>query len=110
LQAVALAQVNPPAQAVAVPAVHVPEPLQALTVSMPLAQLEPHWVVEVGYTQAPVPIAQPVAPQVPPPVQAALQQLPEPLVPQAPDVHSLSPPLVPQGRPAGFVSQVEPLQ
>ena len=78
-----LGQATPPL------ATHVPVPLQALLVSVPLVQVVvPQASVAAGYMQAPV-ASQPVAPHVgSPTVQAAVQQLPLPLVPQTPDVQA----------------------
>ena len=78
-----LGQATPPLET------QVPAPSQALSVRTPLVQLvEPQGVVAAGYMQAPV-ASQPVPPHVlPPTVQAAVQQLPEPVVPQAPDVQA----------------------
>jgi hypothetical protein len=39
---------RPPPQAVGVPGTQVPEPSQVLAVSMPLLQLVPHGVLDVG--------------------------------------------------------------
>ena len=57
---------------------HVPEPVQNVAaVELPLVQLaDPHWTVCAGYTQAPVPVAHAVAPQVPPVTQGPVQQTP----------------------------------
>jgi hypothetical protein len=59
--------------------------LTVVTLVSPSVQLGP-LQIEPGYMQAP-PASQPVAPQVPPVVQAALQHR----VRQAPEPHSLSP-------------------
>ncbi len=66
----------------------VPVPLQALAVSVPpLHELMPQDVAAAGYWHAPL-VSQAVAPQIRSPVvQAALQQLPVPFTPQAPEPH-----------------------
>jgi hypothetical protein len=91
LHAVALAQTRPPAQAAGVPAVQLPEPLQALGVSVLPEQDDPQLVPLPGPTHAP-PALHEVAPHTPVMMHAAAQQLPVPLVPQMPDVQALSPP------------------
>jgi len=63
--------------------------LQVLGVIIELAQALPQ--LPLGYWQAPLPL-QLVAPQPPPVVQAAEQQLPLPEVPQTLLVHSWAPP------------------
>ncbi len=72
-------------QAAVPPPLQVPEPLQvpaAVNIEVaPLHDAMPPLVVLLGYWHAP-PLSQPVAPQVEPVVQAALQQLPVPLSPQ----------------------------
>lgn len=89
LHAVPLAQMRLFGQAPAVPAVQPPAPLQlpaGVSVLPEHEAADPHEVVLEGYTQAP-PLPQLVAPQVPVVVQAAVQQLPVPVVPQTPEVH-----------------------
>jgi hypothetical protein len=88
--AVALQTSPVAAQSVVVPVEQEPEPLQvpALVNWLPAQPAALQVVLDVGYMHAPA-ASQPVAPQVPVPGQAALQQLPVPLVPQTPEVHWL---------------------
>ncbi len=75
--------------ATGVPAAHEPDPLHdpcGVNVLPLQVAAAPH-DVPVGYTQAPVPAAQSVAPQVPVPHAAAQQWVPLPLVPHADDWH-----------------------
>jgi hypothetical protein len=70
-------------QPIGVPPLHVPVPLQlpAGVNTVPEQDALPQEVLPVGYWQAPTP-SHPDAPQRPPIVQAAEQQLPLPLIPQ----------------------------
>jgi hypothetical protein len=80
-------------------------PLQlAAAVATPAAQLAAtHWLV--GYTHAPLPLAQAEAPQAPPVTQAAPQQMPPR---QAPERQAL---LAAQAAPAAALAvQAAPLQ
>src|SRR5437867_1243847 len=94
-------------QLVVLEAGQVPLPLQlAAAVATPLVQLAlRHTVAVDGYEQAPVPLTQALAPQVPPVVQAAEQQMPPRQIP-------LAQPLgIEQVPPAGaLAAQAVPLQ
>ncbi len=79
-----LAQMSPPGQAIAEPALHAPDPSHALVVSMPFEHVAvPQAMPGGGYEHAPpvAPLVQPVAPHVPPVTQAEVQQFPMPVVP-----------------------------
>jgi hypothetical protein len=71
--------------------VHAPLPSHALGVSMKPLHVLPHGVVAAVYWHAPVPLAQPLAPQMPPVVHAEgpSQQFPVPVVPQMPLAHAV---------------------
>ncbi len=81
-----LLQVRPFGQGTPPLEAHVPVPSQALEVSvLPMQEIVPHGVAAAGYWQAPL-LSQAVAPHIRSPVvQAALQQLPVPFTPQAPE-------------------------
>jgi hypothetical protein len=77
--------------------VRLPAPLQATFWQSPGVWSPAGATVLSGNTQAPV-ASQPVAPQIPPVgLHAAVQQLPDPVVPQTPDVQALLAEQVPPG-------------
>src|SRR5438270_258546 len=88
-------------QAVVPPEVQEPVPLHELALVW-MAPVQdwaaPQLVLAFGYTHAPVPEAQAVAPQAPP-VHAAAQQLPEPATSQTPEAQAL---FLPQTVPGVF--------
>ncbi len=72
-----------------VPATHEPIPLQTSLVCMPLEHVVPHDVLDVAAMQLPE-VSQPEAPHgAAPAMHGPEQQLPVPVVPQTPLVHSM---------------------
>jgi hypothetical protein len=86
LHELASSQTRPPAHGVGLPGLQAPYPSQVFGANDALEQVEPHVVPDAGYSQAPVPTAQPVVAQAPTPAgHADAQQTPLP--PQAPLTH-----------------------